>query len=668
MVAGCAAALHPEQFEGDGVDRGGAAGLGGAGRAVEGSGEAAAAQALRRAPPAPAAGGRRRGAAATPGARTRLRAQGPGRLRRAPAATASCGWCAGGRAACRWRDALAAARAGLARGCGEVVLSGIDLGAWRDGDAAPARPRRGARGAAAACARAAPLVARAAAPRRRACSTLLAHPRVARHLHVPLQSADDGVLRAMTRPYTFAALPATRSRACGPRRGDAMLSTDVIVGYPDRGRGRLRAHAGGAARAASSGARTCSPTRRGRGRRQRSCRRCRPRVVKERMGRALAAAEAAARAARRAALGRARRGPRRGAARRPLEGVQFGVRPLLPARRRAARGAGRAVADETHGDGVKGSKESRQMSGDCIFCRIAAGDIPADVVAQDDDFVAFRDVRPLAPVHVLVIPRAHVASLDEVEALGPAGLGPRARVHRRHGPLRRRGGDRLPSHHEHGPDAGQEVLHLHWHVIGGTRGWEDDGMREARAHRTAHQGRRHGGAQGRRQAAPRGAHSFVAALKKERIDSRKAAHRGGRAHGAQARAQAPRRGHRAVRRGRPHGPRRPGALRGGAPQGLHAGGARATPSSRSWSTRPSPPPTPSRPRTWARSWAGSSPRSPAAPTARSSATSSADAWGAEGDAGHAHGHRPRQQQHRAQRSPASTTRTSRSSSSAWTAR
>ena len=54
---------------------------------------------------------------------------------RAPARTASCGWCAGGRAACRSTSALAAARAGLARGCGEVVLSGIDLGAWRDGDA-----------------------------------------------------------------------------------------------------------------------------------------------------------------------------------------------------------------------------------------------------------------------------------------------------------------------------------------------------------------------------------------------------------------------------------------------------------------------------------------------------------------------------------------------------
>lgn len=59
------------------------------------------------------------------------------------------------------------------------------------------------------------------------------------------------------------------------------------------------------------------------------------------------------------------------------------------------------------------------MDNECIFCRIAAGDTPADVVAKDDDFVAFRDPRPLAPVHVLVIPRSHVASLDEAEDLGP---------------------------------------------------------------------------------------------------------------------------------------------------------------------------------------------------------------------------------------------------------
>ena len=137
--------------------------------------------------------------------------------------------------------ALEAARAGLARGCGEVVLSGIDLGAWRDDDAV----RTGAAGLGGA-ARLPELVAAVAEldglrrvrlssiePRHvtQALLEQFAHPRVARHLHVPLQSADDGVLRAMRRPYTFEKyLRAVEGLHDVP--GGAMLSTDVIVGFP----------------------------------------------------------------------------------------------------------------------------------------------------------------------------------------------------------------------------------------------------------------------------------------------------------------------------------------------------------------------------------------------------------------------------------------------------
>jgi histidine triad (HIT) family protein len=107
--------------------------------------------------------------------------------------------------------------------------------------------------------------------------------------------------------------------------------------------------------------------------------------------------------------------------------------------------------------------------GDCVFCRIAADEIPADVVAQDDDFVAFRDVRPLAPVHLLVIPRAHVASLDEAESLSPEASGRAlafiAATARSAGVAET--GYRVVTNT--GPHAGQEVMHLHWHVIGGTR-------------------------------------------------------------------------------------------------------------------------------------------------------------------------------------------------------
>lgn len=109
------------------------------------------------------------------------------------------------------------------------------------------------------------------------------------------------------------------------------------------------------------------------------------------------------------------------------------------------------------------------MTDECIFCRIAAGEIPADVVAHDEEFVAFRDVRPLAPVHLLVIPRRHVTSLDEAEALGgeasARALGFIAATARSAGVAA--SGYRVITNT--GPDAGQEVRHLHWHVIGGTR-------------------------------------------------------------------------------------------------------------------------------------------------------------------------------------------------------
>jgi histidine triad (HIT) family protein len=109
------------------------------------------------------------------------------------------------------------------------------------------------------------------------------------------------------------------------------------------------------------------------------------------------------------------------------------------------------------------------MSSDCIFCRIAAGDIPAELVNEDEHFVAFPDVRPLAPLHLLVVPRAHVCSLDEAEALGPEAsaraLGFIAATARRVGVAE--SGYRVITNT--GPDACQEVQHLHWHVIGGAR-------------------------------------------------------------------------------------------------------------------------------------------------------------------------------------------------------
>ena len=104
---------------------------------------------------------------------------------------------------------------------------------------------------------------------------------------------------------------------------------------------------------------------------------------------------------------------------------------------------------------------------DCLFCRIAAGDIPAQVVHQDDLIVAFRDINPQAPLHVLLIPRRHLASIAEVGADDGDLL---ARLITTAGLLAAeagldRSGYRLVTNT--GPDAGQSVAHLHWHLLGG---------------------------------------------------------------------------------------------------------------------------------------------------------------------------------------------------------
>ncbi len=110
---------------------------------------------------------------------------------------------------------------------------------------------------------------------------------------------------------------------------------------------------------------------------------------------------------------------------------------------------------------------------DCIFCRIAAGEIPAGIVKRSDTVVAFRDLDPRAPTHVLVIPTRHVAAVRD--ATGPEGealLGGlfafAAQVAAELG--LDAAGYRLVTNT--GPDAGQSVDHLHIHLLGGRRmGW-----------------------------------------------------------------------------------------------------------------------------------------------------------------------------------------------------
>lgn len=104
---------------------------------------------------------------------------------------------------------------------------------------------------------------------------------------------------------------------------------------------------------------------------------------------------------------------------------------------------------------------------DCIFCRIARGEAPATIVYQDEHLVAFKDIAPIAPFHVQVIPRRHVASLAEVEDVDLLGrlVVAAAKVARDAGYAQR--GFRVLTNV--GPDAGQTVAHLHFWVLAGRR-------------------------------------------------------------------------------------------------------------------------------------------------------------------------------------------------------
>jgi histidine triad (HIT) family protein len=108
----------------------------------------------------------------------------------------------------------------------------------------------------------------------------------------------------------------------------------------------------------------------------------------------------------------------------------------------------------------------------CLFCRIVSREIPAEIVHENDHVLAFRDLRPVAPTHVLVIPKRHVAAVREaedtdVELLGQVMIGARDAA-RKLGLVA--GGYRVVMNN--GDDAGQTVFHLHAHVLGGrTLAW-----------------------------------------------------------------------------------------------------------------------------------------------------------------------------------------------------
>lgn len=117
----------------------------------------------------------------------------------------------------------------------------------------------------------------------------------------------------------------------------------------------------------------------------------------------------------------------------------------------------------------------------CIFCKIAAKQIPSNIFYEDEDVIAFHDIRPAAPIHFLIVPRQHVATLADCNETHAALLGkmmilaPHLARQQGCGYVANGNGNGVggfKTQFNVGPDGGQEVYHLHLHVLGGPRPWQ----------------------------------------------------------------------------------------------------------------------------------------------------------------------------------------------------
>ena len=139
---------------------------------------------------------------------------------------------------------------------------------------------------------------------------------------------------------------------------------------------------------------------------------------------------------------------------------------MLRPEQRATPDAARAVAGDKPVDSLNGMPTVV----DCLFCRIIAGEVPASVVAQNADAVAFRDISPQAPLHVLVVPREHHGDVAQLAAADPRLLAAVVELADQVAGTEADGQFRLIFNT--GPEAGQSVFHAHGHVLGGASlGW-----------------------------------------------------------------------------------------------------------------------------------------------------------------------------------------------------
>ena len=102
----------------------------------------------------------------------------------------------------------------------------------------------------------------------------------------------------------------------------------------------------------------------------------------------------------------------------------------------------------------------------CLFCKIVNGEIPSNKVKENDDFLAFHDINPKAPVHVLVIPKLHVDSFNEVSGETMAAMTSFIQEIAKDTGVKESGYRVITNI---GNNGGQEVKHLHWHVLGGAK-------------------------------------------------------------------------------------------------------------------------------------------------------------------------------------------------------
>ena len=106
---------------------------------------------------------------------------------------------------------------------------------------------------------------------------------------------------------------------------------------------------------------------------------------------------------------------------------------------------------------------------ECIFCRIVAGEIPGDIVYQDEEFIAFRDIHPQAPKHILIIPKSHIASMAELTNEHQSLMGRLILLAKE---LAEKEGISASGYRlsvSTGADGGQLVPHIHFHLLGGRK-------------------------------------------------------------------------------------------------------------------------------------------------------------------------------------------------------